>query len=249
MNSAGLHIEVTKKQEEARLFEEARHISGLFGDGRLEFHERPDFLWHTSQGSVGLEITELRNERSSRLTGRLNDVTKQACELYGKSPNLPKVNVSVVFDISHRDDLPVRKSAALLSEFVAKHAIEGGGFDDYLPDGFSYIGIHPTATNRAGQWLPTTAHNAELITKPLIESCLRKKARKLDQYRRSISEVWLLMVYNVFDEGHAHFLEDGLKDARLDLAFTRAFLFVRGSAGMGKVIALQNSHLKEISHS
>src|SRR5258708_38419844 len=106
MNSAVIRVKATKKEREARFFEEARNISGLFGDGRLEFHEGPDFLWHTDLGSVGLEITELRNESTSRLIARLNDVTKQARDLYNESSNSPRVNVNVVFDIADRDDLP-----------------------------------------------------------------------------------------------------------------------------------------------
>jgi hypothetical protein len=67
-----------KKRTEKQYVQESRRVSPIFPAGKLDPHERPDFLLVADRGKIGIEVTELCRQEPRAEAGRLAKVPDKA---------------------------------------------------------------------------------------------------------------------------------------------------------------------------
>jgi hypothetical protein len=110
----------TKKRIETHYMEEARRASSVFPVGKLEPHEKPDFLLFADK-KIGIELTELCREEPRAEAGRLSKVPDKAQELYGRFPQAEPVDVSAAF--WHAESVAFNVLTKSLADFVYANRI------------------------------------------------------------------------------------------------------------------------------
>jgi hypothetical protein len=233
-----------QKQLELWYLEEARRASAFFPAGDFTPHENPDFLLSTAAGTLGIEVTELCCEAPRHEGARLGYVAPKAKTLYGRRAGAEPVSVSPVFS-RDADAMTVDELAASLADFVYKHRDENGTFlwnrCENFPRGYSQIGVfEPFDFEREGHWRYFRAFQTTLAPKELLESRIAAKNKRLPDYRKVASEVWLLVVNDQFlGPGEVHVPGGQLVRWRFTFDFDRVLIFTRRASGAGQVVELR----------
>jgi hypothetical protein len=234
-----------QKDLERYYLDEARLASALFPAVEPVAHERPDFLFHGSSRTLGIEVTELCREDEREEGARLGYVAPKAKLLYTKmAPGRP-IRVSPV--LSPRvGDMKVEVLASGLARFVYDHRDRKGAYDwndrgNELPEGFAYIGIfEPLPHEPDGKWHYFRAGRTTLATREQFEKRISEKNARVSDYRKSASEVWLLIVNDLFlGPGEVAVRADDITTWSFDSDFDRVLLFERQPGGAGKVIDIR----------
>jgi hypothetical protein len=90
-----------------------------------------------------------------------------------------------------------------------------------------------------GHWFYGRASETELAGKDLLDANIAKKNARLNDYRKSAPEVWLLLVNDLFlGPGEVCFHLDKLAVWTFEFDFDKVLLFERQPGGSGKVIEL-----------
>jgi hypothetical protein len=227
-----------KKRVEELYLEEARDVSTIFPDGKLEPHERPDFLIATDHGRLGIEVTELCREEPRAEAGRLSKVPEKARLLYETLPNATPVDVSIAF--FRAEDVRFNVLTKSLADFVYAHRNHRGkGLERSLPRGYCHIGIHDHLET-GGRWRGVRAFDTVVASKEQLAACIAAKNTNVQEYRLSAPHVWLLIVNDQFlGPGEVYACPDHLARWRFAFDFDKVLLFSREPGGSGRVIQIQ----------
>ena len=185
-----------KKELEANYLEEARRASTIFPTGKLEPHEKPDFLLHADRSKIGIEVTELCREKPRAEAGRLAKVPEKAKAIYDGRPDVRPVDVNVWFWRAELVGFAELRDS--LADFVYENRGNvGNGHYKNLPLGFNHIGIWEPHSPE-GLWQAGRAFDTVVASRELLENRIAEKSARLAEYRLSISEEWLLIVNDQF---------------------------------------------------
>jgi hypothetical protein len=229
-----------KKRVETRYVEEAKRASSIFPSGKLDAHERPDFLLFADRGKIGIELTELCREEPRAEAGRLGKVPDRAKKLYGGFPDADPVDVGIAF--WNAENIRFKVLTKSLAEFVyANRNSKGTGFDKGLPQGYCHIGIHEPLV-AGGRWHGVRAFDTVVAPKELLETRIGEKNGRVPDYRLSAPEVWLLIVNDQFlGPGEVYARPDHLAQWKFNFDFDKVLLFSREPGGSGEVIEIQRA--------
>lgn len=231
-----------KKEIERIYLEEARRASTIFPSSEPVDHERPDFLLPLPSGTLGIEVTELCREEERHEGARLGHVAPKAKRLYMRR-GAHAVSVSPVFS-HHADDMSVDELAASLADFVFDHRDTDASYswndDAGMPKGYCHIGVfHPSEWEADGVWRYFKGFDGGSVEKDMLDSRIFDKNRRLTDYRKAASVVWLLIVNDLFlGPGEVHLRDDQLARWVFDFAFDKVVVFERQPGGSGRVIEL-----------
>lgn len=241
-----------KKRVEAHYLEEARRASSIFPCGEAVPNEPLDFLLPGAAGTLGIEMTELCRQLERHEGARLGYVAPKAKRFYNKRPDTKPVSVSPAFS-HHADGMSVDELAISLADFVYEHR-DGGSFSwnqpEGLPKGYCHIGVfEPVEWEHEGEWRYFRAFATTLAPKELLEARIAEKNLRLGEYRKIASEVWLLMINDLFiGPGEVCLRLGDLAQWTFDFAFDKVLLFERQPGGSGKVIELRRRLISEVVH-
>ncbi len=218
-------------------------MCSLFPSGELVPSERPDFRLHSSEGTIGIEVTQLSLAEALGEAERLAKVVDRAKEIYNKSADAEPVDVDIAFgpnavDMSS-DDL--RKS---LVQFVQTHrGIREVEFDSReLPEGYCYIDILDPLpdTDATGSWTSGKGFTTELASEQSIATRISEKNSKLSDYRISAPVVWLLIINDQsMGPGQVYATPQDIAKWTFNFDFDKVLLFSRELGGNGEVFELQ----------
>jgi hypothetical protein len=248
VNTAGstmmIHMD-RKKEKELDYLNEARRASSIFPRGEPVPNDPLDFLMPTGNGTLGIEVTELCHQGPRAEGARLGYVRPKAKQLYDKRPGAKPVFVNFAFS-SDADDMGVDELAAGLAGFVIEHRDNCGSFswhDDPLPKGYCLIAVlPPIASEVDGKWFYSRTSETELSQRELIEARIMEKNLRVPDYRKAASEVWLLIVNDLFlGPGEVCVHLEELAHWIFDFAFDKVLFFERQPGGSGKVIELTSA--------
>jgi hypothetical protein len=186
-----------KKRVEMQYLEEARRASATFPAGRIEPHERPDFLLFADRGEIGIEVTELCREEPRAEAGRLSKVPGKAKAIYNRLLQADPVDVSIAFwGAEHVASNDLTRSLAEL--VYANRTNRGTSLQrELLPKGYCHISIHEPLVP-GGRWYAARAGDTIVATKELLETRIAEKNGLAPEYRRVAPELWLLIVNDQF---------------------------------------------------
>src|SRR5712691_8149449 len=186
----------SQKRIELGYLEEARRASSIFPQGELLPHENPD--WLVKDSPLGIEVTELCHHEPRSEGARLDKILPKAKKLFDAHPNAKPIFVNFSLsprpdDIGHVDEL-----ATGLARFAIEHVDHYGNFswDDGIPEGFGHIAVFEPAPD--GHWFYGRGSETELAGKDLLDAYIAKKNARLNDYRKSAAEAWLLLVNDLF---------------------------------------------------
>lgn len=197
-----------KDREEHFLTRFKRSYEG-FPEGTTEPGENPDFRVYTPTRIVGIELTDyyriapasrrLIQEQES-LRDQVVARARQRYEVMGGPPLYVSIVFNMSLDIRKRDVLALTEP---LVNLVA-HAIpdvDGTVVINHRSDQHQYMPVElsslliarpPTLTQNF--WYTAQADIVPGCTPTEIQAAIDKKRDKISQYRRSVDEIWLLIV-------------------------------------------------------
>ena len=233
-----------KKRIEIQHIDEARRASFIFPIGELVPQEKPDFLLRADGGTVGIEVTELCREQQRAEGGKLSKVADKARDLYSRLANSGPIDVSAAF-APDTENVGFRQLTRGLANFVHANQSDHGRSFNWnvckLPEGYCNIVILP-ALEPIGHWRTFKCFDTTLAPKELLESCIAEKNLRLPDYRRTVGEVWLLIVNDQFlGAGEVYARPDHLAQWKFAYDFDKVLLFSREPGGGGEVIELQRA--------
>jgi hypothetical protein len=234
-----------QKEIERRYLDEARRASTIFPDADAVASDPLDFLLRTAKGVLGIEVTELCRADERAEGARLGYVAPRAKGLYSAGAGATPVDVSATFS-QDAGELQVDDLARGLAAFVYTHRDGNRNFnwrDDTvaMPPGYSSIGIFkPMVGGPDGTWRYIKAFSTELATRDMIAARIAEKNARLPTYRKIASEVWLLIVIDLFlGAGEVDTRPDHLAAWTFNFDFDKVLLFSRQPGGSGEVFELR----------
>jgi hypothetical protein len=232
-----------KKRETYHLLLFLESFEG-FPAGAILPCEHPDFLVQTSQGYIGIELTEYYRDSGNKYGSPLRAketheemVLKRASSGY-KQRGLPPVHVGIHWSPSnHLIASKIDQLAATLIDLVECHLPEQDSTEiigylhpghELLPD--EVLSLHILRTRNLTQttWVPFGAIFPPELTGPNLQDLVDKKEDKVSTYRQTCSQVWLLIVSNHLELPMIRWskiceLAPETKDHRLETTFDRVF--------------------------
>ena len=198
-----------KKDLERRYLDRVRDLLSDFPQGAINEREHPDFLVHTADRVIGIEITELHRVNDNQpvpLQGReaiREQVVQRAKALYD-GQDVPPIDCCVhLKDLSYRrtDIEPLAAKIAALAgrnippeDTLAKCEQYDWVNREYFPEEVDYIrvarfnGLTQSSFGTAGStW-------AEPLTPDTVRAVIAAKDAKIDEYLRQCDEAWLLII-------------------------------------------------------
>jgi hypothetical protein len=184
-------------------------------DGKLIPHERPDWLFETSEGRIGIEVTELRYKPDSRGLIRQEEegARKKVCRLLRgllKKQNYPTVRVSISFRQYYGlargspEDALSKQNARDLADQIADIALQ-----HLPPQGkITQIPLHGTSLAKhvrcvrifrlydynAIECVAMDGGIVAALTPEIIQRALESKDRKRKNgYEETFDDYWLLL--------------------------------------------------------
>ncbi len=240
MNTARL----SKVEEQARIekvyLDEARNVSSLFPAALLPFKPYPDFV--TEDHALGIEITELCDPEGRSDGKRLSLVVPRAKQMYMSRPDTPPLSVATAMS-TQAEEMRVDELALSLAEFVYRHRHERGEVrDERLPKGWCHIAIYDPLGNEPpdGTWPVNRAIHTVMGGVEMVEARISEKNGRVADYRRHVSEVWLLIVNNRYlGPGEIYLRPEAIANECFVFAFDRVFVFLRDIGSSGEIVELR----------
>jgi hypothetical protein len=211
-----------------------------FPDGKLTLSEHPDFLLETSDAIIGIEHTRYINSDLGAKESVENVALRLASQTY-ESKGYPPVEVRVLWNF---DEKPTKRTmhqfVDTLSEFVASHLPSPG--DEVairyphwawrqVPQEIISLTISRRRTMDSNFWVSTRGGFVAELTSADLHSIIRKKEGKVSSYRRSCTQVWLLIVANGFEPSTHCDLAPEIEGFQFETNFDRVF-YLHSFAGM-----------------
>lgn len=229
-----------KKEVERVYLNRAIPFITAFPEGEIKSFEKPDFLLHSAEAVIGIELTELDRQvpersnpqRASEAMRRR--VVERAQALYAET-GLPPVRATVLM----YEDTLIKKSdveelASVVCNLVVQNLPAPNSFrEDVAPTTDSNYGpgvLHSITVYRADFIIdmdfncPGTTWVSELGRED-IERTLRSKETLYSTYRKSCDKVWLLI--NVDIEAMSTWFEFNAEvlNVPFSTSFERVFVF------------------------
>jgi len=238
-----MNTEDWKKRNEKRYTEEARRACSIFPSGELVPHEPLDFLLDDAGRTLGIEVTELCIQKERADAARPPRVLKRAKEAFSARPDSGPVYVAASFS-PEADRLGVKELADALAGYVMAHRKDGSSDHSTgeYPEGYCYIAVgNASKEDTTGRWLDFRGSNSTIARESLLRSRIAEKNRRVPEYRRCASAVWLLVVNDqLLGPGEVYVLPEDLARWRFDFDFDKVLLLLRGR-GHGEVVELQRA--------
>ena len=232
---------MTSKEEDERFYVASfMEAVGLAGLAELQRPgEGPDFALVTSTGRYGLEVTRILSPANGRaislrqMEGIREQVLNGAKAIWDRTIGV-NVEVHVHWDPSAAPPKSsIAGTAQKLVEVVAANLPEVGGFatiewswryPNGLPRGVSSISVVRLATYDRSYWVGANAAIIGELTPDLVQSRIDAKNAKVQQYRRTLTEVWLLLVLDSHNISGMFELPDSVFEHRFTSVFDRTSL-------------------------
>ncbi len=215
----------SKKERELRHLRLFQRLCPEAPQSSPESGERPDFTFSASSGRVGIEVTEYfrphrpnPNLRVSRplqeqdaLKNRVVARAKELCELnYGI-----RARVQLLFrSLEVVDGRQIESLASAISELIgtlplsSEHQRYAPSRELRFPSPLTTVFAQTVPADREPFWEVVAAGSVRLLTPADIRSLVRTKEEKLVQYRRDLSEIWLLIAQDYWSRASYAELSD-----------------------------------------
>lgn len=239
LEAIGKHFTVADKRIERAYLELTRSLYADFPHGPFCDSESPDFLF-TSDRSLGVEVTRLlQRPRESKMTPRQQEsfreaIIRRAEKLYYEEGGLPVevVAYSSIRPIGRQD---LEATASAIAQFVlaryrpeARTAVYREGSPTVrLPPGLGVLGVATPLLGLRRSWFLGALGNTVLLTRDLLAGEISKKSMRVPRYREKASEVWLLIVADLFPSSASFSVPEAVANWEFDFAFDRVLLFSR----------------------
>jgi hypothetical protein len=229
---------MANKDIERAYLELARSIHPEFPAGDPVDSESPDFLW--SNGALGLEVRRLfqipppAGFPPSQVDGFQQTVIRQAEKLYRDAGGPP---ADVIVNFSGRDRNPQRASdlARAVAGFVRDHRrcdrqvtfYEAGDLDIPIPPGLTGINIASPLPGPPRAWAGGGVGQTILVSHALLDQAIKEKGARVASYRAKSSEVWLLIVCDLFPASMSFAVPDDIGEWEFTFAFDKILFLSR----------------------
>jgi hypothetical protein len=197
-----------KKRERTHL-EHFKEICGFFPDGEIECTERPDFIVHGKDKSLGIEHTnifQLETQHGSILQAKdkLNQkVVNQARDLYLQNHYQPLL-VQITFNPNNSfPEQEIKQLAEMISRIIERTPITPGlritlkrtheNFE-YFPIEIARIYLNSYPNGKENRWISSSSGVVQEFDIVDLQKKINSKDEFVDIYRSRCSEVWLLIV-------------------------------------------------------
>ncbi len=201
--------------------------------------EGPDFALVTSSGRYGLEVTRILSPANGRPTslrqmeGMREQVLNGAKAVWDRTIGV-NVEVHVHWDTSAAPPKStIADTAQKLVDVVSANLPDVGSLarvecswrsPTALPRGVHSISIVRLATYDRSYWVGANAAMIGDLTPELVQGRIDTKNAKVQQYRRKMNEVWLLLVLDSHNLSGMFELPESLFEHRFTSAFDRTAL-------------------------
>jgi hypothetical protein len=225
---------VSKRIERAYL-ELARSVCDEFPSGDPHESESPDFLWR--DGLLGIEVRRLFQPASPtgfpppEIEGFRQKVVRQAEKFYQDAGGLPAV---VIVNFSNRSDhqQSANDLARAIADFVRanRHGekqvtyYDGGNLDIPVPSGLNGINIASPLPGPRRPWFASGVGQTILVTFTLLQQAIKEKDALIASYRTKASEVWLLIVCDLFPASMSFAVPDDISEWEFAFEFDKVLL-------------------------
>ncbi len=228
-----------KKMRERSQFERFRQVCTALPVGRIENSEEPDFLVHSDERILGVEVTELYRppeagkqplQEAESLQTRIVDQAQSIYEANGGPP----LYVSVVFGFYERfNKKDVMALASRLAKFISSLSINEGDRlqlenmyeDRNYPEEITMLFIDRSPGHKQALWHPFGAVMVPGCAPKEIQARVDAKNKLCDVYRKKCQEIWLLIVVDGFSLSTLIDLPDETLNHTYESQFDRIFLF------------------------
>lgn len=201
--------------------------------------EGPDFALVSSTGRYGVEVTRIVSPDNDRgislrqLEGKREQVLNGAKAIWDRTIGV-NIEVHVHWEPSAAPPKSsIADTAQKLADVAAANLPGVGSLatiewswraPNGLPRGVSSISIVRLATYDRSYWVGANAAMIGELTPNLIQSRIDAKNVKVKQYRRTMNEVWLLLVLDSHNLSGMFELPDSVFEHRYSSAFDRTSL-------------------------
>lgn len=218
----------------------ARSWYSPFPSGNLIESKSPDFIIDTPAGPLGIEVTRLFQPSSAssfppkQVESFREEIIRRAEKIYLESGN-PPVDVTAYFT-DHPKKQDKERLPRLLAEFVcanypAEDKVLMFNKKHLAPTSISgfvdVMSIAPPLPGRTRSWTAGMHGQTILLTDNLLAQAISKKNRKIASYRDRVSEVWLLIVADLFPPSASFSVPNEVDGWRFEFKFDRVLLLSR----------------------
>jgi hypothetical protein len=222
-------LNAKQKEREQQYVEQIREFVPDFPDGSLLPGETPDFRVDLGGEILGIEVTEVPNQRRRAVESEWDSILRDAETLAGRS--LPHLDVAVSFDASHHIRKPDRgRIGKALVSAVAAHLPPHGeqtqirnSWRGALPDAVRMIHVARYDRLTGHCWTPLDGGMVTTDCRSEIQNAVDRKQRRLPACLEKCRRCWLLIVAS--GNAPSSFLDPDVSTrlARFSSEFDRAF--------------------------
>lgn len=249
-----------KKQRERIHIERFLGANSSLPSGTIEDSERPDFLLHTDQGLIGMEVTRVVADPESDGTTPMEQDSLRDRVLTGVKKCLDDLKdrsaiVSVFFDDSvkitkNNVDGIARRISKLVSDCI--RTLEDSDYDSFsisdeelLPEEILEILIYTGSTLKSfSVSLPKFFHASSLSVDSLSAKISNKESVALSSNLK-FREVWLVVVMEGLSKGTTFEVDDSILSHTYKTKFDRVFLFGSFEKKTFELLTNNSDHGKE----
>jgi hypothetical protein len=228
-----------KKDLEVWYVEQLRRALSSFPAGQIVPAEAPDFVVHTANGALGIEVTAIYQQPVSgqlplQAVERLREYVVQRAQAIHESRGGPPLYLSAYFSPNARlSKSDVEACAEQLAEFVVSIEMPPGSDMEYeetvrgrgqLPAEFSALRVYRVPGQVERFWAAPSAGFVPHCTPEDLQAVLDTKSAKVDRYRTNCEHLWLLIAINGFALSASLDVPESTLTARFHSRFDRAFL-------------------------
>jgi len=231
---------VTDKRTEKAYLELARTLYPAFPSGTFLESEAPDFVVASPSGPLGFEVTQLFQPPSAtefnpkQVESFRESVIRRAREIYAASGN-PAVEVVAYFSDRPMARRRTEQLAQSFAEFVCANRPKDGRVLAFresdrmstLPAGFGSVSIAPSLSEHCRPWFAGGVGQTMPLTYDLLAQAISAKNSKFANYRSRASEVWLLVVADLFPSSTSFSVPADIETWHFDHEFDQVLLLSR----------------------
>jgi len=225
-----------QKRIELWFLNAARHAGVPIPFGEVP-GEEPDFRFQTTNGVLGIELSEVLRPESSNW-GILpvqeesfhQEVLQTAQRKYYAMPNARPVHVSVYFSNARGKKCSMRQMSDALSGFVLAHVDRASPalccMGDDAPDGFDSVVMVPEP-NPKDWWAGDVGGITLSEIRPQVEARIAAKDKLVQSYRSNLAagaQLWLLLHTGV-TVARSMPIPHGIEEWRIPFRFDKVFWF------------------------
>lgn len=207
-----------------------------FPKGKLTKSESPDFMHKLSiTKSIGIEISTFYKAHSISIAeSQMRTIIHRAHELYldrFRNPIFAQIYFNDDFSSPINDEIYSTKIAIAIIDVVADQKIGAQYMSciekDMLPQGVNRIIIYAHPTFKNSFWdLRTELTVQDIFNSGRIEEIVAKKGEKLRLYKKTISDLyWLIISADYINKPSSFNFEKALEQIKLKTGFNKVFLF------------------------